>query len=102
MQDVVQQDVGHATDEARMGAAFKSVKSVIHAALEKAKEKVAGYERVTWTQCYLSVTDWFRELAPKPKARATAFLNALELSTSQKLAELNIPIRLRWEVTARG
>ena len=39
VQDVVQQDVGHATDEARMGAAFKSVKDVIHAALEKAKEK---------------------------------------------------------------
>ena len=100
MQDVVQQDVGHATDEARMGAAFKSVKDVIHAALEKAKEKVAGYERVTWTQCYLSVTDWFRELPPKPKARATAFLNAVELSTSQKLAALNMPIRLRWEVTS--
>ena len=46
------------------------------------------------------VTDWFRELAPKPKARATAFLNAVELSTSQKLAALHMPIRLRWEVTS--
>ena len=100
VQDVVQEDVGHPLDEARMGAAFKSVRDVIYAALEKAKEKVAGYERVTWTQCYLSVTDWFRELAPKPKARATAFLNAVELSTSQKLAALHMPIRLRWEVTS--
>ena len=100
VQDVVQQDVGHPLDEALMGDAFKSVKGVIHAALEKAKATVEGYERVTWTQCYLSVTDWFRELAPKPKARATAFLNAVELSTSRKLAELKMPIRLRWEVTS--
>ena len=57
-----------------VGVAFRSVVGVIHAALEKAKTEVKGYERVTWTQCYLSVTDWFRELEPKPKARATAFL----------------------------
>ena len=100
VQAVFQQDVGHPLDEALMGDAFRIVKGVIHTALEKAKATVVGYERVTWTQCYLSVTDWFRELAPKPKAQATAFLNAVELSTSHKLAELNMPIRLRWEVTS--
>ena len=38
--------------------------------------------------------------AEVPKARATAFLNAVELRTSQKLAALHMPIRLRWEVTS--
>ena len=36
----------------------------------------------------------------RSQARATAFLNAVELSTSHKLAELGMPIRLRWEVTS--
>ena len=100
VQDVVSQDVGHPLDKEQMGTAFKCVVGAIHAALEKAKTKVEGYDRVTWTECYLSVTGWFRQLAPKPKARATAFLNAVELSTSHKLAELGMPIRLRWEVTS--
>ena len=74
VQDVVSQDVGHPLDEERMGTAFKCVVGAIHAALEKAKTKVEGYDRVTWTECYLSVSEWFRQLAPRPKARASALL----------------------------
>lgn len=100
VQQVVDQPVGDPLDRNKMGPAFAGVVAAIHEALEKAKAKVDGFARVTWTQCYLSVTDWFRELPSKPKARATAFLNAIELSTSAKLKELEMPIRLRWEVTS--
>ena len=46
------------------------------------------------------MTQWYRNLKEVERAKADAFLNALEANVSDKLAALQVPVRLQWQMIA--
>ena len=75
--------------------AIKSIESV----LTESSGDPDRYKKVTWTHCFLGATAWYRMLDAKNKARANAFLNALEANVTRKLQEPgSLNVRMTWDM----
>ena len=71
--------------------AISSVKSVLN------RDAADKYEKVTWTHCFLGATAWYRMLDASSRARANAFLNALEANITLQLQQPgSLNVRMTW------
>ena len=61
-------------------------------------QALAAFERVTWTDCFLGATAWYRLLDSEERARADVFLNALEANVTAQLVESGLNVRMKWDM----
>ena len=95
--DIFMWEPGDALDESKMTPVFKALCDEFADAIDKAK-KLPEFERVTWTDCFIGATAWYRLLNHQERAKANVFLNALEANVTAQLIDKGLNVRMKWDM----